>query len=163
MDERNTTKDLSLNEVIRELCIALGYGADYSGPIELMFCQGGLRKPEIRDKDAKAKLVPLLKALFCQWFLSSSRKGKGFVILNIQKGKLSGVPEWLDQSDDFAYGYENLGIQMRRDTVWWALKKHPTAPINKLLADPHRYSSRSASSIHLSGGVWEKKYYKHKF
>jgi len=163
MNEHANENSLSLNELIRRLCVSLGYGADYSGPIELMFSQGGLRTPEIPDRAAKAKLIPLLKEIFGQWFLSSSRKGKGFVILNIQNGKLSGFPEWLDHSEDFAYGEENLGIQMRRGTIWWVLKKHPTAPINKLLANPHRYDSRSASSIHVSGNKVEREYFKHSF
>lgn len=154
---------LSLNELIRELCISLGYGAEYSGPIELMFCQGGLRRPDICDKVVKAKLVPFLKNIFGDFLLSTSHKGKGFVILKINNGKLSGFPEWRERSEDYPDGWENLGMQMRRGTVWQVLKKHPTAPINKLLADPHRYDSRSGSSISVCGNKSETKYFKHTF
>ncbi|GFE57743.1 hypothetical protein [Geobacter sp. AOG1] len=151
---------LSLADLVKELSRVCGHGDNFSGTIPLMFGQGGLRQPVISDPGVKAKLVPLLKMICKPLFMAQEMSGH--VTFNILNGKLSGLPDCTEQTHGGLEGDEYLSWIMTRDKVWSALKKHPGAPLKKLLNDPGRYGSRKALSLlSIRGNRVEMKWHKH--
>jgi hypothetical protein len=155
--------NLSLNNLIKELCLACRQGVGFNGDIGLMFGQGGLRSvmivqgdglrlPIVLSSEAKIRLVPLLKAI-CEPLFIMKPPANGLVTLHIQGGKLSGLPDCKPEAgkEQRLYGEEYNERRLRYTTLWTALKKHSEAPIMNVLDDPHRYYPQSAKTHQVIG------------
>ena len=165
-------EDLCLKELMAALFNVHGLDANFTGDIVLMFDNGNLRslsrelggQPLIaHDKAAKKAVFPFLKAICTPLFGVKPDGARGFVTFHFRGGKMSGFPDVdsMIREEDATYGDEYLGLRMRSDSLWWALKKNPSVPITRILRDPHSYEGICVISVSWDGEKFHNKYHRH--